>query len=337
MEEYKRTLEESNRTDPDKLAELLCLALVIATFWYAATDTGWAVLVNSTANGSSSIDWCEDNYVYSDYVAEWWNTISSLPMVWVAFKMHTLTSKGPALIRPSVALIPISFFFVGVGSAYFHGSLSAAGQILDEMPINLANFYAITGLRSKRNLAKVFGDRLTNVMRSDYFAITFVAVVPLASILWPMVSHVLCVSMMPTTTYFTVSAYQASSPEFQKRMQSCYRGAVYGTWGAGACWIIDKLGCDTMHAIQDWSGFMPQFHALWHILIFCGAWHVACLLFAIMCIEENIPKHKWTFVEYFPGEQRWFLPKVAKFFAVRFPGNVQFRMLEDLDGVAIKY
>ena len=29
----------------------------------------------------SIVDWCEPNYVVSLYVAEWWNTLSSVPMV----------------------------------------------------------------------------------------------------------------------------------------------------------------------------------------------------------------------------------------------------------------
>ncbi len=27
---------------------------------------------------TASVDWCEPNYVWSHYVAEWWNTITSV-------------------------------------------------------------------------------------------------------------------------------------------------------------------------------------------------------------------------------------------------------------------
>lgn len=30
---------------------------------------------------TASVDWCEQNYTHSFYVAEWWNAVSSLSMV----------------------------------------------------------------------------------------------------------------------------------------------------------------------------------------------------------------------------------------------------------------
>ena len=30
---------------------------------------------------NSGVDWCEQNYVHTHYVAEWWNFLSSVPMV----------------------------------------------------------------------------------------------------------------------------------------------------------------------------------------------------------------------------------------------------------------
>ena len=116
----------------------------------------------------------------------------------------------------------------------------------------------------------------------------------------------LCVLSLPGTAYFTISAYYALPLEMQKYLRPCYRGATFGIFGAAACWLLDKLGCEQMHTIQEWTGgYMPQFHALWHIMVFCGAWHTACLLFSIMACEENIPKHKWGYVEFFPGKQRY--------------------------------
>lgn len=34
---------------------------------------------------SSSVDWCEKNYAHTRYVAEMWNTLSSIPLIFVCF------------------------------------------------------------------------------------------------------------------------------------------------------------------------------------------------------------------------------------------------------------
>ena len=30
---------------------------------------------------NSGVDWCEENYLHTHYVAEWWNFLSSVPMM----------------------------------------------------------------------------------------------------------------------------------------------------------------------------------------------------------------------------------------------------------------
>ena len=66
---YREDLEESNRSDKDPLAQLVCVAVVVATYWYAYSDKGREIIFNSTEYESSEIDWCEDNYAWSPHVS----------------------------------------------------------------------------------------------------------------------------------------------------------------------------------------------------------------------------------------------------------------------------
>jgi len=77
-----------------------------------------------TSYESSGIDWCENNYSYSRFIAEFWNTISSLFIGYIGY----IQVNKP--IRTSIILL-------GVFSAYFHATLSLLGQILDELSITI--------------------------------------------------------------------------------------------------------------------------------------------------------------------------------------------------------
>lgn len=76
-------------------------------------------------------DWCEPNYVWSTYIAEWWNAWSSLAYVCLGLlgARRFWHSDLPRIHRNTyVALI-----FIGIGSFAFHATLSRAGQLADEL------------------------------------------------------------------------------------------------------------------------------------------------------------------------------------------------------------
>jgi dihydroceramidase len=82
---------------------------------------------------TSSIDWCERNYVVTSYIAEFWNSISSLIMCLLA---TILFVQGLYYqIEKRFLIVCLSFGLVGLGSAYFHGTLTHLGQMADELPM----------------------------------------------------------------------------------------------------------------------------------------------------------------------------------------------------------
>jgi dihydroceramidase len=84
-------------------------------------------------NVSSSIDWCERNYVVSFYVAEFWNTLSAIVFVICGALDFHHARKMRAELR--FQMYSIAVIMVGIGTGTFHGSLTYLGQLGDELPM----------------------------------------------------------------------------------------------------------------------------------------------------------------------------------------------------------
>lgn len=82
---------------------------------------------------TSTIDWCEENYVVSHYVAEWSNTLTnSIFVLLAAFVTYSALRNR---LETRFIMIGLGFGLVGVGSWLFHMTLQYKYQLLDELPM----------------------------------------------------------------------------------------------------------------------------------------------------------------------------------------------------------
>jgi hypothetical protein len=86
------------------------------------------------AFGTSSVDWCEANYLHSQYVAEFWNTLSSLPLVGVM--VYGLVKCHQHGIEWRFRLCYLALGLVGCGSVGFHATMTHAGQVRERLQIS---------------------------------------------------------------------------------------------------------------------------------------------------------------------------------------------------------
>lgn len=102
------------------------------------TTTSWSQLVANAYARPANIDWCEANYATLDWVAEAWNTFSSIPMSLIALygfwraKQHLKWETRWAMAWGLLGM-------VGVGSALFHATLRHIFQAADELPMLYCN------------------------------------------------------------------------------------------------------------------------------------------------------------------------------------------------------
>jgi len=96
---------------------------------------------------TSSVKWCETIYQYSNYICEFFNTITGFSYVYFSlllfknlkiihgrnFGLNNI--KNMSNIEFNNYNIYASILLIGIFTVYFHGTLSLMGQLLDEFSI----------------------------------------------------------------------------------------------------------------------------------------------------------------------------------------------------------
>ena len=210
---------------------------------------------------TASIDWCEQNYAVTPYVAEFWNTVSSLAIV-VAGLVGLSTRRFAREIRVAFGLLVL----VGLGSIAFHGTLRFELQMLDELPM----LYLVTWLvwllvetGPEPRLGRWFPAVLIGYVllatagatlnRGDAqflaFHLSFGAL------------EIFCLARV---------AWLALLPENRAVRRRFALGlAAYAT--GIAIWFVDLKACQWVSVALPGRGIPnPQLHAFWHLLVSMG-------------------------------------------------------------------
>lgn len=193
------------------------------------------------------VDWCEPNYVYTPWVAEAWNTASSLVLVVLGlygmFRVHGLRFR----------LGMLGLAGVGVGSALFHGVLVRFAQAADELPMVWLGLTCVWTIADREKAA---GEGRLLAAGFLLFGVLFTiayATVPWAFTLFLGVYGLLVAWLAVRTAQLTMGA---SFPI--KRAALATIGAYLGSFFV--FWVPEHvvLGCD--HPLQA-----VQLHSWWHV------------------------------------------------------------------------
>ena len=82
---------------------------------------------------NSTIQWCEDKYVHSDYIMEWYNTLTGalLSLSGILFYLNNRRNVYISHFN-NVSIILI---ILGIGTMLFHSTLLYVFQLTDEIPM----------------------------------------------------------------------------------------------------------------------------------------------------------------------------------------------------------
>lgn len=212
---------------------------------------------------TSTVDWCETNYEHFHHVAELFNSVSSLAMVFgglLALVLHRRVLERRFLA--AFAMLAV----VGLGSIGFHATLRFQLQMLDELPmlyLALIMVYILVENRPQRRLGVWF---------------------PLALFAYAVLSTYLCAFTRGPLQFFLFQVSFASLEFFalarvyliHRRSQDAsarrlFQLGVSAYALAIVLWLSDIQLCPTLNEALPARGIPnPQFHAWWHVLVSCG-------------------------------------------------------------------
>jgi dihydroceramidase len=109
-------------------------------------------------NATASVDWCEQNYQHSPYIAETFNSFTNIFYTIIALygflKLRASSNNPPIPLQIVYFLV----FVVSFGSFTFHATLTKIGQLMDELPMLYAvllMLYFILFLKNKPSMWKI--------------------------------------------------------------------------------------------------------------------------------------------------------------------------------------
>lgn len=237
---------------------------------------------------TSTLDWCEQNYEVTRYVAEFWNTITNGVMICTGLKgLYDVHTQG---FEKRFHLCFASLLIVGLGSWLFHMTLRYEMQLLDELPMVWGGSilaYCMYQVRTPPNQ--------TNIWLATTLAVTCFAYTAIYLVWKHPVIHFFaygCIVASLVVLDFNVMRWQYNVSVFK-----CYvLGFILQMLGV-IVWNIDTLACPQIETIRQKmpAALAPlsQLHGWWHI--FAG---YATYLHILSCIchRQIYLKRKYHFV-----------------------------------------
>ena len=233
------------------------------------------------------MDFCEPNYVNSHYLAEFWNTLTSLAIVWVG-AIGMLLCRWQRLGLEQL-LCYTCMTIVGIGSVAFHATLLRTGQILDEVPMLWSVTALVYGVahhradRERRLGAPPSSALSLHALRGALLAYTGAAVV-----LYFVSGFLVFISMyilsIAALIYLAFSAiYRAQPPTAQRPRTLLMCAALAYAGGALMLWLPSELLCHRYPLVQR----LPL-HAIFHLSSAAGP-HLGLTAFALARFEDEAP------------------------------------------------
>ncbi|CCH62657.1 hypothetical protein TBLA_0H03760 [Henningerozyma blattae CBS 6284] len=267
---------------------------------------------------TSTIDWCEENYVISPFIAEWSNTLTNAMFLLTA--LYTTWTAYRDRLEKRFIYIGLGFALVGVGSWWFHMTLQYKYQLLDELPMWYATCIPTWSLiceyldyfppnqqqngsstRSSNSFFSLSPQQTRR--RHDIIGWIITAVVAILTVVYmfwdrnPYIQHTgYAVFTGIVVIISAIMMWKKITDRFAKRnlMWCAGLGALIFAVGF-VCWIFDKAMCGFWRNLRRNYILLPfgvlfELHGWWHLLTGTGVYYYVVFLqyLRILVVNEKV-------------------------------------------------
>lgn len=220
---------------------------------------------------TSTVDWCESNYAVTSYLAEFFNTASSFVIVAVGLYGYWLHRR---IVEPRFLASFAAVGLVGAGSTAFHATLRFELQLLDELPM-LYSALIMVHILVENQPQRRFGRWFPLVLIAHGLLVTALTAWTRGSLQF----YLFHVSFGSLELFALFRVFQISRRYPAPAQRRVFRVGM-GAYLVGILvWFVDLRYCELLASVLPSYGLVnPQLHAVWHVLVATGFYHLLVLL-----------------------------------------------------------
>ncbi|KAH3659173.1 hypothetical protein OGATHE_006056 [Ogataea polymorpha] len=224
---------------------------------------------------TSTIDWCEENYVISPYFAELVNATTNLSFYFLSLNLvrSAIVNKHGLMF----VFVSIGMCIVGIGSWLFHMTLKYEFQLLDELPmiyVTAIPFAYIFGLETE-----------SKVKRFSIYGLTAVVIAALTYIYCSVYKnpelHQASYAVLNFAIVFkSLSLVKNHVTDYNQRhfLYKFVGFALFEFLFGFLVWNLDTFYCSELIRVRRLVGLpfgalLLEGHGWWHILTSLGIFH----------------------------------------------------------------
>ncbi|KAE8373048.1 alkaline phytoceramidase [Aspergillus bertholletiae] len=220
---------------------------------------------------TSYLNFCEEDYVITRYIAEFINTLSSF--VYIGYGLYGLLKLRHKPHAGSRAIPYCGLIGVGVCSAGYHMTLKYHTQMSDELSMHLLTtplLYRILSFQTSLEYSRTVG-----IVLSLLFTIVMVVHMVMDEFLLHAVAFGTAVYLIATRT-LKIIPRQIPEPVTRKNIRSV---ALFGCASfifGYLVWLIDEWACRVLTSTRQAVGlplaFLFELHGWWHVFTAIGGY-----------------------------------------------------------------